>query len=52
MNLDNLNFVLSKRRVILPKQKDGLFPEMEYLTFLEVTAGTDLWYGLIKSDNM
>ena len=35
--------------MILPKQKDGFFPEREDLPLWEVTAQTGLWYGLLKS---
>ena len=36
-----------QKGTILSKQKNGLFPESEGLSFLEVTAKTGLWYGLI-----
>ena len=47
MHRDNLNFVSSERGWFSQNGKTGFFPERENLVLLEVTAETDLWYGLI-----
>ena len=40
-------FFVFRKGMILLKQEDGFFPEMEDLPLLEVTAKTGLWYGLL-----